>query len=81
LSAIIIWLLWMAKQMDHALVEGVVKFEFYDVKTRKKVESEVIDKVVYGQGRRRRYAFRAKTPDGRNLTKFVGKPEWDWLRI
>lgn len=67
--------------MAHALVEDVVKFEFYDVKTRKMVESEVTDKVVYGHGRRTRYAFRAKTPDGRNLTRFVGKPEWDWLRV
>jgi hypothetical protein len=67
--------------MAHALVEDVVKFEFYDVKTRKKVESEVIDKVFYVQGRSRRYAFRAKTSDGRNLTRFVGKAEWNWLRI
>jgi hypothetical protein len=51
----------MAKQMAHALVEDVVKFEFYDVKTRKTVESEVINKVVYGQGWKRRYAFQAKT--------------------
>jgi hypothetical protein len=71
----------MAKQMAHALVEDVVKFEFYDVKIRKKIESEITDKVIYGQGWRKRYAFRAKTPDGRNLTRFVGKSEWDWLRI
>ena len=67
--------------MAHALAEDIVKFEFYDVKTRKKVESEVTDKIVYGQGKRTRYAFRAKTPDGRNLTRFVGKSEWDGLRV
>ena len=39
----------MAKQMAHALVEDVVKFEFYDVKKRKMVESEVTDKVIYGE--------------------------------
>lgn len=67
--------------MAHALVEVVVKFEFYDVKKRQIVESEIIDKMTFGQGWKRRYAFRAKTPDGRQLIRIVGKPEWDWLRI
>ena len=71
----------MAKQMAHALVEDVVKFKFYDVKKRQMVESEIIDKVIFSRGWKRRYAFQAKTPDGRHLIRFVGKPEWDWLRI
>jgi hypothetical protein len=71
----------MAKEMAHALVEDVVKFEFYDVKKRKMVESEVTDKVMYGEEWRKTYAFHGKTPSGRNLIRFVGKPEWDWLRI
>ena len=54
-----------------------MKEVFYDVKMRQKIEAEVTEKVTYGQGGRTRYAFRAKTPDGRNLTKFVSKENWD----
>jgi len=45
-----------------------MKDTFYDVKLRKKVEAEVTDKVKYDNGR---HALKAKTKDGRNLTKFV----------
>ncbi|MCH2174313.1 MAG: hypothetical protein MK193_01150 [Lentisphaeria bacterium] len=51
--------------------------EFYDVKERKKVSAKVLEKVTYGEGKRIRYAFKAKTADGRNLTKFVSKDTWD----
>ena len=51
--------------------------EFYDVKARKKVKASVDSKVKYGKNGRERYAFRGKTSDGRNLTRFVGKGEWD----
>ena len=51
--------------------------EFYDVKTRKKITAGVTEKVTYGKGGRKRYALRAKTSDGRNLTKFVSKDAWD----
>ena len=50
---------------------------FYDVKLRKKVEVEVTEKVVYGDKGKERYAFRAKTADGRNLTKFCSKADYD----
>ena len=50
--------------------------EFYDVKARKKVTAEVTEKVTYGKDGRKRYAFRGKTADGRNLTKFVGEDAW-----
>lgn len=50
---------------------------FYDVKLRKKVEAQVTEKVVYGKAGRQRFALRAKTNDGRNLTKFVSKADWD----
>ncbi|MCG8603604.1 hypothetical protein MJD09_01210 [bacterium] len=50
---------------------------FYDVKLRQKVEAEVTEKVVYGDPGKERYAFRAKTADGRNLTKFVSKADYD----
>lgn len=50
---------------------------FYDVKEKKKVEREVEDAVVYGDDNRPRYAFKAKTADGRNLTAFVNKEKFD----
>ena len=54
-----------------------MKAQFYDVKTRKKVEAEVTEKVVYGEKGKERYALRGKTSDGRSLTKFVSKADWD----
>ena len=55
--------------------------EFYDVKTREKVTVAVTEKVTYGKGGRLRYAFKGKTSDGRNLTKFVGKDLWDQANV
>ena len=54
-----------------------MKTTFYDVKLRKKVDAEVTQKVTYGEGTKIRYAFRARTGDGRNLTKFVSKDTWE----
>ncbi len=54
-----------------------MKATFYDVKLRKKVEAEITEKVVYGDKGKERYAFKAKTDDGRNLTKFASKADWD----
>lgn len=59
----------------------VMKATFYDVKQRQKVETEVTEKVVYGDKGRERYAFRGKTSDGRNLTKFVSKDEWQKANV
>ena len=50
---------------------------FYDVKLRKKVEAEVTEKVVYGDKGKERYALKGRTDDGRNLTKFVSKADYD----
>ncbi|MCK5148339.1 hypothetical protein KAR48_16400 [bacterium] len=58
-----------------------MKDTFYDVKLRKKVEAEVVEKVTYGEPGKERYALRGKTDDGRNLTKFVKKADWDALSI
>lgn len=58
-----------------------MKATFYDVKLRKKVEAEVADKVEYGKEGNKRYAIRGKTSDGRNLTKFVGKADWDKIKV
>ena len=55
--------------------------EFYDVKLKKKVTVEITEKVTYGQGNRIRYAFRAKTDDGRNLTRFVSKQDYLGAKI
>lgn len=54
-----------------------MKAVFYDVKLRKKVDVEVVEKVKYGEPGKERYAFRGKTEDGRNLTKFVKKADWE----
>ena len=58
-----------------------MKAEFYDVKERKKVKADVTEKVVYGEGKRKRYAFRGKTKDGRNLTKFVGEADYKAAKV
>ena len=54
-----------------------MKATFYDVKMRQKVEAEVTEKVTYGDEGKKRYALRGKTADGRNLTKFVSKADWE----
>ena len=54
-----------------------MKHSFYDVKLRKKVTAEVTDFKSYGKGTSKRFAFKAKTKDGRNLTAFVSKADWD----
>jgi len=55
-----------------------MKETFYDVKLRKKVQAEVTEKKKYANDR---YAFRGKTADGRNLTKFVKKADWEKAKI
>ncbi len=58
--------------------------KFYDVKLRKTVmlEPGMVERVTYERvtkaGKKSvRYAFRGKTSDGRNLTKFVSKVDYD----
>ncbi len=58
-----------------------MKHSFYDVKAKAKVSAEVTEKVTYGAKGNQRYAFKAKTADGRNLTAFVGKDTWDAAKI
>ena len=58
-----------------------MKHSFYDVKAKKKIEVEVTEKVTYGKKDNERYAFKAKTSDGRNLTAFVSKDTWDKASI
>ena len=61
---------------------------FYDVKNRKKVELQDshISKTSYSSTTksgavRTRYAFRGKLPDGRNVTKFCTKSDWDVMNV
>ena len=58
-----------------------MKATFYDVKNRQKVEATVTEKVKYGKPGNERYALRGKTSDGRNLTKFVKKSDWDKVKV
>lgn len=58
--------------------------EFYDVKLRSKVqidESNVKKTTFETKNGQVRYGLRAKTDDGRNLTKFVSKADWDSLDL
>jgi hypothetical protein len=54
-----------------------MKTSFYDVKEKKKVEVEVTEKKTYDVKGSTRYALKGKTADGRNLTKFVSKADFD----
>ena len=58
-----------------------MKTKFYDVKLRKSVEADITEKVTYGKFGNERYAVRGKTPDGRNLTKFVKKADWEKINV
>ena len=58
-----------------------MKHDFYDVKAKAKVTAEVTEKVTYGKKGNERYAFKAKTADGRNLTAFVSKDKWTAAKI
>lgn len=58
-----------------------MKHVFYDVKTKSKIEADVVEKVTYGKPGNERYAFRGKTADGRDLTAFVKKDIWSAAKI
>ena len=58
-----------------------MKHTFYDVKAKKKVDAEIIQKVTYGKKGNERYAFKGKTSDGRSLTAFVSKAKWDEAKV
>lgn len=54
-----------------------MKTLFYDVKQKQKVEAEVTGKKTFQVKGSTRYAVTAKTQDGRTLTKFVSKADYD----
>jgi hypothetical protein len=62
----------------------MAKIEFYDVKIKQKVEideSNVKKTTFTTKNGQVRYGLRAKTDDGRNLTKFISKPDWDKMNV
>lgn len=50
-----------------------MKAKFWDVKAGVAVEAEVIDAVSYANGG---FAYKAKTKDGRNLTRFIKEADY-----
>jgi hypothetical protein len=58
--------------------------EFYDVKLRKKVSvnNAYVAKVSFEtKDGQTRYGLRGKTDDGRILTKFINKSDWESLNV
>ena len=56
--------------------------EFYDVKTRQKVQIDDanVKRVTFNTKKGGvRYGLRAYTSDGRKLTKFVSKADWEGM--
>jgi hypothetical protein len=60
-----------------------VAVEFYDVKTRQKVQIDdsKVKRVTFQTKKGGiRYGLRASTSDGRKLTKFVSKADWERMK-
>lgn len=60
--------------------EDLAEIEFYDVKLRKSVTipgSNVFKTTFNTSNGQVRYGYRGKTEDGRMLTKFVSKTDWE----
>lgn len=61
-----------------------MSIEFYDLKLKQKVqipEARVVKVTFTTKNGGLRYGLRATTDDGRPLTKFVGKADWDTLNL
>jgi hypothetical protein len=61
-----------------------VAIEFYDVKIRKKVslpERDCVKTTFTTKTGQIRYGLRGKTTDGRKLTKFVSKADWEKMNL
>ena len=71
------------RNLDRAYTEkgfSKMSVEFYDVKTRQKVtiEDKNVKKTTFTTANGQvRYGLRGTTKDGRTLTKFVSKADWD----
>jgi hypothetical protein len=57
--------------------------EFYDLKLKKKVQIDdsKVTKVTFETKSGTRYGLKATTDDGRKLTKFTSKADWDKLNV
>lgn len=58
-----------------------MKSEFYDVKAKAKITAKVTEKVTFGKGEKVRYALKGRTDDGRSLTRFVSKKDFNAAKI
>jgi len=58
-----------------------MKSEFYDVKAKAKITAKVTEKVTFGKGEKVRYALKGRTDDGRSLTRFVSKKDFDAAKL
>lgn len=58
-----------------------MKMQFYDVKTRSKIETEVTEKTTYQVKGQTKYAVKGTTSDGRSLTRFVSKDVYDSVTV
>jgi hypothetical protein len=68
----------MAKKKAEKAAENTV--QFYDVKTRKKVDlpsEKVMKKKFVTSNGQERFGLRGETEDGRKLTKFISKADWE----
>lgn len=62
----------------------MAEIEFYDVKfrTKVKIDESKIKKVVFNTKKGQvRYGIRGTTEDGRTLTKFVSKGDWESMNV
>jgi len=55
--------------------------EFYDVKLKKKVKTEVTGKKKVKNGTGTTYMLKGVTPDGRSLTRFTNKETFDSTNV
>ena len=53
---------------------------FYDVKMKSKIIRPITSKAMYGEYGNERYAVMAQTQDGRELTAFVSKADWEAIK-
>lgn len=59
-------------------------YEFYDVKSRSKIQVEKgkVHKTKFtSENGRITYALRGTTADGRSVTKFISKKDWESLEV
>jgi len=57
--------------------------EFYDLDLKKRVfiDNSKVTKVTFETKSGTRYALKATTDDGRKLTKFTSKSDWEKLKV